>query len=440
VEENAMTIRLQNGSRVCIVGGGPAGSFSAMHLIRLAQEQGLSLDVLIFEARDPTGPGRESCKGCAGILSADLVNALPAMGITLPPQVIQSELNAYVVHVAGQVTSIEQPNPQRHILSVYRGSGPRLGEGDDIVGLDGFLLAQACARGARLIPSRVREVEWGERPIVQTARERFPADLLVLATGVNSRPPLAPAFGYQEPATAQMAQDEIPIPEHWPAYKVAGFFGQPSGVNFGAVVPKGRYLNVSLLPQKEQGIETLASFYRTQAQALGRFFPVQPASLCSCTSRIAVHPAKNYFGDRWVAVGDAAVSRLFKDGIHSAFRTTRAAMRAAVEIGIAREDFAQAYAPFCRRLARDNQYGEILFNVSLLAMKSPLFARAVIECVRAEAGLPFQQRIYSRVLWGMLTGDDEYRDLFGLCLRPRGWFRLASQLMQTVVHRPPLPS
>ena len=47
-----MSIRLQNGSRVCIIGGGPAGSFSALHLLKLAQEHGIHLDVLIFEPRD----------------------------------------------------------------------------------------------------------------------------------------------------------------------------------------------------------------------------------------------------------------------------------------------------------------------------------------------------------------------------------------------------
>jgi len=155
-----MSIRLQNGSRICIIGGGPAGSFAALHLLKLAEEHGLQLEVLIFESRDASRPGRESCKGCAGILSASLVSSLAAFGITLPPQIIQAELRAYVVHVYGQVTSIEQPDPRRRILSVYRGTGPRQHEGAPLVGLDGFLLLQACEHGAQLIPHRVREVEW----------------------------------------------------------------------------------------------------------------------------------------------------------------------------------------------------------------------------------------------------------------------------------------
>jgi len=429
-----MSIRLQNGSRACIIGGGPAGSFSALHLLKLAQEHGIHLDVLIFEPRDfCAGAGRESCKGCAGILSAGMVRNFSSLGITLPPQVIQAELRAYVVHVYGQVTAIEQPDPQRRILSIYRGTGPRLHQGEPCASFDGYLLSQACERGAQLVPHRARLVEWDQGPVVQTAHEGFRADLVVLASGVNSRPPLSPAFGYQPPATAVMAQEEVPRPENWPDYKVAGFFGQPKGVAFGAIVPKGPYLNVSLLGQEETAADAVRRFYASQEQALGRFFPSSPQSLCSCTARIAVGPARVYFGDRWVAVGDAAVSRLYKDGIYSAFLTSGAAMRAAVEEGIAREDWRHAYAPFCRRMATDNWYGELLFKLSLLAMQNSLVARACVECIRSEANWPVDRRIFSRLMWGMLTGDEAYRDLFWLALKPRAIIGLSRELIRAAV-------
>ncbi len=426
-----MSIRLQNGSRVCIIGGGPAGSFSALHLLRLAQEHGIHLDVLIFEPRDfCAGAGRESCKGCAGILSAGMVRNFSGLNITLPPQVIQAELRAYVVHVYGQVTAIEQPDPQRRILSVYRGTGPRLHQGEPCASFDGYLLAQACERGAQLIPHRARLVEWDQGPVVQTAHESFRADLVVLASGVNSRPPLGPAFGYQPPATAVMAQEEVPRPENWPDYKVAGFFGQPKGVAFGAIVPKGPYLNVSLLGQEETASDVVRRFYESQEQSLGRFFPAAPQSLCSCTARIAVGPARVYFGDRWVAVGDAAVSRLYKDGIYSAFLTSGAAMRTAVEEGIARQDWRHAYSPFCRGMATDNAYGELLFKLSLRAMQNSLVACACVECIRSEANWPVDRRIFSRLMWGMLTGDEAYRDLFWLALKPRAMMGLSRELIR----------
>jgi flavin-dependent dehydrogenase len=431
-----MSLRLRDGNRVCIIGGGPAGSFAALHLLKLAQELGLKLEVLIFEPRDFTGRGRESCKGCAGILSADLVGSLGALSLSLPQDVIQAELRAYVVHVYGQVTSIEQPDSRRRILSIYRGTGPRQGEGKAVASFDGYLLSQAQAKGAQHIPARVRLVEWDRGPVVETARESFFADLLVLATGVNSRPPLSPAFEYESPQTAVMTQDEIPRPDNWPDYKVAGFFGQPPGVTFGAIVPKGRYLNLSFLGQDpEPDMNAIRRFYQGQEQALGRFFSTQPQSMCSCTARIAVSQAPVYFGDRWVAVGDAAVSRLYKDGIYSAFLTSGAAMRAAVEQGIGREDFERAYTPFCRRLTADNVYGKILFSLSLRAMQNSLVARACLGCIRTEASLPFKRRIFSRLMWGMLSGDEPYRDLFWLAIRPRAVVSLGREMLRIATQR-----
>jgi flavin-dependent dehydrogenase len=429
-----MTMRLRDGSRVCIIGGGPAASFAALHLCKLAQEHGLRLEVLVFEPRDYARPGRTSCKGCAGILSADMVRSLDALGLDLPKEIIQAELRAYVLHVYGQVTSIEQPNPQRQILSVYRGAGPHHHQGDPPASFDGYLLSQAIAHGAQRIHHRVRSVEWDDGPVIETAHASYRADFVVLATGVNSRAALSPAFGYQPPQTAVMMQDEILRPDNWPDYKVAGFFGQPPGLAFGAMVPKGRYLNVSLLV-KDAAPDTVRRFYLAQDQALGRFFSTPPESLCCCTARITVGPAKVFFGDRWVAVGDAAVSRLYKDGIYSAFLTAGTAMRAAVERGIAREDFARAYAPFCRSLARDNLYGKLLFDLSLRAMQNSILARACVERIRAEASLEVSRRTFSRLMWGMVTGDESYRDLFWLVLNPKTMMQFAREALRVATRQ-----
>jgi hypothetical protein len=134
-----------------------------------------------------------------------------------------------------------------------------------------------------------------------------------------------------------------------------------------------------------------------------------------------------------VAVGDAAVTRLYKDGIYSAFLTSGAAMRAAVEEGIAREDWQHAYSPFCRRMATDNGYGELLFKLSLLAMQNSLVARACVECIRTEANWPVDRRIFARIMWGMLTGDEAYRDLFWLALKPRAIIGLSRELIRAAV-------
>lgn len=425
-------MRLSNGDRVCIVGGGPAGSFAALHLVHFARQQGLQLDIKVFEPRDffKSGPG--GCNRCAGILSTRLLRGLEWLGLSLPEEVIQANLRTYAVHLDGEVFRLEQPYPQRGIVSVYRGGGPRLLTGEPPASFDGYLLRQAINHGAQLVPNRVRKVVWEGQPIIHTANERFPADLMVLATGVNSRPPLAPHFGYRPPQTAVMAQDEVLRPPTWPADQVSVFFKQPVGLIFGAVIPKGSYLNISLLG-REFTRDSIDDFI--DAQRLGDVLH-SPQSLCGCTPRISVSSARGYFGTRWVTVGDATVTRLYKDGIGSAFFTAKTAMQVAVQHGISHLAFQKRYAPFCRRIAIDNQYGRLLFLLLSLTLRSPALIRAWRNTIRAEAADTKDQRAHIRLLWGMFTGDDLYSDLFWLSISPAAMVELARNLRTSKLRRP----
>ena len=410
-----MKLALSNGSRVCIVGGGPAGSLAALHLLRFAADAGLSLDVQIFEPRNFSRRGPAGCNGCAGILSSRLLAGLDELGVGLPPTVIRSYIRAYEVHLDGEALPIEAPNPASEIVSVYRGGGPRLASAEGGSSFDGFLLAEACARGAHHIPLRVRQVSREGRPLVHAGSEEIPADLVVLATGVNARPPLSPRFGYRPPRTAAMAQDEVERPRDWPNDVVRAYFQEPRGLMFGALIPKGEHLNISLLGR---GLTADAVRDFLEAHGLGRSFPSIERSLCGCTPRIAVRPARGYFGDRWVAVGDAAVTRLYKDGIGSAFVTARAAMQAAVDHGIGKRDFRRYYAPACRAISRDNLSGRWLFGLWSRALANPEIVRAWKAALREESREKARPLAHTRILWGMLTGEEPYEALLRLLLAP----------------------
>lgn len=409
-----MRMGLVDGDRVCIIGGGPAGTFAALHLLRQMRERNLELEVLIFEPRDFNRPGPGGCNKCAGILSTRLLQGLRLLDLSLPENIIQSRVHAYAVHLDDEYLRIEQPDPDRQIVSIYRGAGPRMLVGEPVESLDQFLLTQACARGARHIPSRVRRVIRGDRPLVQTAEESFPADLVILATGVNSRAPLDASFGYQRPETAVMAQDEFLLPEGWPEDQVSAYFGPPAGLIFGALIPKGKYLNVSLLGQ---GLSTDAVSDFIEARTFSPALPL-PGSLCGCTPRIAVGASRKFFGTRWVAVGDAAVSRLYKDGIGSAFFSSQRAIEVLMREGFSRAAFRRKYAPYCHRVSRDNQYGKFLFRMWSLTHRNMLLRRMWKHAIQIEADWPLDRRVHIRILWGMLTGDDNYRNLFKLALSP----------------------
>ncbi len=408
--------RLVDGSRVLIVGGGPAGTLFAMHLLRLAQQASLRLKVTVFEMADFGRAGPAGCNKCAGILSSSLVRHLGELGLQLPPDVVQAEVNAYVLHLQDIVLSVLRSDPERRIFTVFRGRGPRDSSASQPESFDDWLLREAQARGAELRRGRVRAVLRAPRPVVVTGDERLEADLVVVATGANCRSPLEAAWGYQPPRTETMAQDEVAMPPGHAADVVHIFFDHPPGLLFGAVIPKRRYLSVSLLG-RSLSPDAVADFL--EGHGLTPFLPLGRSHLCGCSPRVAVSPAQRYFADRLVVVGDAAVTRLYKDGIGAAELTARAASRTVIERGVAHEDFSRGYLPVCRRLAADNRYGRLCFALWDLTRRTPLLLRGWEQAIAAEQALPPEERLHMRVLWGMFTGDMSYRRIFWLSLSPR---------------------
>ena len=409
-------LRLREHSRVCVVGGGPAGSFAALHLLHLSELYKLHLEVQIFEPRDFSRSGPSGCNRCAGILSSRLWGNLSELGLSIPDTILQADLQNYTIHLDGESINLERPDPSRRIVSVYRGGGPRMIEGSPEASFDYFLLHQAIARGAIHIPCRVRQVSWEGLPVVSCRLGDFPADFVVLAIGINSKSPLDSSFGYRPPKTEVMAQDEVMRPEDWKPNEVNAYFQSPKGLSFGAIIPKGRFLNISLLG-KGFTRDSVDEFIATQ-NLVEILHYGSSSSLCGCNPRIAVSAARHYYGDRWVAVGDAAVTRLYKDGIGSAFQTTKNAISTAVRAGISGDAFRQYYAPVCRSIARDNSYGFLLFRLWNFVLNSPLVLKAWKGAIQWEMSLPINEQRHRRVLWGMLTGDEPYGELFRAAINP----------------------
>lgn len=414
------SMRLESGSRVAIVGGGPAGSFTALHLIQEAEAVSLRLEIQIYEGRDFSQPGPGGCNKCAGVLSSSFVQQAQTLGLEIPEELVQAVLDSYTLHFGRQSLRIQRGHTGDRVLSVYRGSGPRLGtrpNPESGSSFDGWLLEQARQRGAEVVRRRVDRVLMGTRPRVVSGEQVVEADLVVVATGINTRSPLEGAWGYQPPRTAVMAQNETIAIGTPRSSSVHIYFNQPSGLLFGALVPKGEYTNISLLGENlpPRAVEEFLKSHRiagTTADGAALELPL----LCGCAPKVAISAAEGYYADRMVVVGDAAATRLYKNGIGSAFATAGAAARCAVRRGVGAGDFDAGYRPACAAIAADNRYGRVLFEIWKLVRDTPALARRWQAALVDEEGLDPERQVHRTLLWHMFTGDQSYAQIFWLAL------------------------
>ncbi|MBP1691187.1 MAG: hypothetical protein H6Q32_539, partial [Bacteroidetes bacterium] len=149
---------------------------------------------------------------------------------------------------------------------------------------------------------------------------------------------------------------------------------------------------------------------------------------CRCFPSVTLGGAEGAYGDRFVMVGDCYVSRLYKDGIGSAYRTAKSAAQTAFMAGISRRDFHKHYRPVCDAIVNDNRYGKAVFTATDLIKRSPFLRRGVIRMTNGEqAG--FATPRMSSVLWDTFTGNESHRNVFFRTLHP---VFLARLLYETV--------
>ncbi|MEW6033257.1 MAG: hypothetical protein AB1603_00185 [Chloroflexota bacterium] len=422
--------RLENGSRVGVIGGGPAGSFFALFLLKYARAKGVDLEVDIYEWRSFSDPGPKGCNRCAGILSASLLKNLKELDLVVPEEVIRVHISSYYLHSPFGVIHVDNPDPGAEILSVFRGGGPWHNPGEKMASFDGFLIEQARSQGASVQARRVQQVRVFPRPGVVLDDGIRPYDLLVLASGLNSGSVEVKGPLYSPATTLTMSQDELYVrKEDIQEYFGTGvrvFLIPHSDLVFGTLVPKGNFINVSLLGKG--GPPDLEGFLDHDIVRRAMPFPYQRS--CGCRPRIAVGMASRYYTDGFVAVGDAAVSRLYKDGIGSAFLTARKAAQVALYHGVSRGDFHKHYAPFTRALHHDNLLGHLLFALHHRTKDSSPFFRAHSRLIDSERSLSAPAQVFSRVLWGMFTGSYTYREIWGMVADAGAIARLAQEYVK----------
>jgi flavin-dependent dehydrogenase len=420
-------LQLEDGSKIGIVGGGPAGSFCAIFLLDMAERLGLDLKVEIYEPRDFTKPGPSACNMCGGIISESLVQHLAAEGIILPPTVVQRGIDSYMMHVDIGRVRIKTPLEEKRIGAVYRGPGPRDIKEIKWGSFDGHLQNLAIEKGADVVPKRVSKLAWVDGKPQINVRGSDPEiyDLLVIATGVNS-------------STVRLIEGldlEYKLPKSTKTYIREYYLGEDTiaeymgtsmhmflldipRLKFAAIIPKGDYVTVCMLGEDIDN-ELVESFMGSAGvrQCFPSDWEVDLVS-CHCSPRMSTRGAVYPYADRIVFIGDIGVTRLYKDGIGAAYRTAKAAATTTIFQGVSREDFANYYWPTCKGLENDNRIGKLIFLVANLIPKFSFAQRAVLRMTAREQQNKGTHQRMSNVLWDMFTGSAPYSDIFLNTLHP----------------------
>ncbi len=428
-DDDRLDLTLDSGSRVGVIGGGPAGSFFSYFLLNLAGRVGTEVQVDIYEPRDFSQPGPTGCNMCGGIVSESLVQTLATEGINLPPTVVQRGIDSYVLHMDEGDVRIETPLHEKRIAAVHRGGGPRGIKDRKFRSFDGYLLELAEASGGQVIREAVENVCWkGERPQIRTDGDHLRQyDLVVVAVGINFKAlKLLDTFemGYFSPRTTKTFVRDYYLGEET-VEKCLGssmhvFLLHIPRLEFAAIIPKGDYVTVCLLG-KGIDSELLQSFL--SSPEVRKCMPPGWRSgqfQCQCSPRMNVQGAVQPFGDRIVFVGDCGVTRLYKDGIGAAYRTAKAAAVTAVLHGVSAEDFRRHYWPACRLIDNDNRIGKVIFAITREIQKRSHDRRGVLRMVSREQRNEGRQPRMSMVLWDTFTGSAPYREVFLRTLHP--WF------------------
>ena len=407
---------LAHGDTVAIIGGGPAGAFSAMHILRRARELRRQIRVVLFE--ESCQPRKQNlsglsgpyagCPQCAGGISPRLYEALESLDIALPPEVIQSRIAS--VTVQGNWKSITLPVPKdRNLLSVYRGTLP-FGQHHTHC-FDATLLEFAVQAGAELVGSRVLSVDYNAAGRLNLAylalglEAQLTADFVVFAGGVNQKldktgagvslvsmfqqlqpaftpPRLRKALIFELEATDKAAQGELHFIES---------SAQHLQLEMCSILSKRGYITVTLVGKSvdeastdKQNLQVIKDFMALPQTH--RTLPpgMQPTIRCICNPYLVVGSASMPYGQRIAAVGDMATSRQYKDGIVSAHNMAEALALALFEEGVDQHSLELGYGPTIADFRRDNLYATLIFFLYRKFFTSPFLSRVIYQAFASE--------------------------------------------------------
>ncbi|HEV2912009.1 MAG TPA: GNAT family N-acetyltransferase [Pyrinomonadaceae bacterium] len=425
--------RLQNGSTVAIIGGGPGGAACAIKLLQGADARGLRLRVLIFEGKDFNVHANQ----CVGVLSPPIEDVLAReLDLHLPRDLIKRQIFGYRLH--GMRENV--------LLTGHGAHGGQLEHGRATYAVerahfDRFLLDQARELGAEVIRSRVTGIEFvrtGGLDEVRIYSESLyeKADVVIGAFGLDEA--MLSVFeevtargrrGFERPTRwLKSYLTTIDTSARFQAEKlghiVHAFLLPPRcpRIEFGAVTPKGDHILVNIAGESVSSCDLDLFLLLPEVQELLPGFDA--GAINYYEGRFPSSPARRPYGHRYALVGDATGwLRPFKGkGINTALLTGIRAAETMLDYGVSERALGN-YRRACADLLGDFRYGVVVRR--LMLMGGRLFLDPMIDVGKVDP-------LMYDALFDSVSGHDTYRNIIARSLRARLVRKVAARMIRGI--------
>lgn len=388
---------LADGGAVVVVGGGPGGVATAIALKHNARALGRQVRVIIVENK--LFAGEHHYNQCVGVLSPPIVELLQVeLGVPFPHSLTSVPITGYVLHTARQQIILDGESEPSFALRRVQ--------------FDAYMLEMA--RESEVMQARVTDLEFHtDRVVVYTDGGSLEADVVVGAFGLDEGTAVlfTRAVGYHPPpalssVVTKYRPDEVRLAEF--GRRAHAFLPALSRIEFGAITPKGTHLTLNIagatadadlmdtflsLPEVQRVLPGLKNVVHSDGNSLPYFKGRFPCGL-----------ARNFAGDRYVMVGDAAgLVRAFKGkGVTSAIQTGIRAAHTILHEGISARAF-QAYHAANTDITDDLPYGQVMRHLAILAARFGLID-PVLVAAQSDPGL-------CRALFDAVSAHRTYREV-----------------------------
>jgi flavin-dependent dehydrogenase len=359
---------LADGSSVVVIGGGPGGTAAAIALKRGALALGRDVKVTIVEGK--RFHHEKHYNQCAGVLSPPIVDLIErVLQVAFPHHLCNKVITGYVLHTARRSVTLDgdaQPS-----LSMRR------------VEFDAYMLDVARQCGIEIWPARMTGLEFhADRIQIYTENNPLEAAVVVGAFGLDEGTAVLfeRMVEYRPPsALSSIVTKYHPGEAGMEAFgnRIHAFLPVSPLIEFGAVTPKSDHLTINIAGTRVDADLMHAFLAMPEIQqvlpCLENARRFNPRDLLFFKGRFPCGLAKNFSGDRFVMVGDAAgLVRAFKGkGITSAILTGIRAADVILHKGISAEAFL-AYHTANRDITGDLFYGQTMRNLTILASRFSL--------------------------------------------------------------------